>query len=91
MPVSPKELKIMTEAIDLIDNLGASAYSDSKGGGMLANSLERLVHAAARGAASGAAGGAVSSHSPEARMKRLNSIGKKKPASEQVIEMETEE
>lgn len=89
MPVTPKELKIMTEAIDLIDNMGANAYSDSKGGGMLANSLERLVHAAARGAASGASGmPSPEAHSPEARMKRLNSIGRKKAEKEIITELE---
>lgn len=92
---SPKELKILSEAVDTVEDLGARAYSDSKAAKGLGNSLERLVYAATAGAASGAAvADNIRSNSPTARLKRLNSIGKPKaeepkPApAETVVELD---
>jgi hypothetical protein len=79
MPIGPKEFKLIADGFDLIENMSAAAYSDSKKGGTLANSLEKLVYAATRGAASGAMEKA-NSHSPEARMKRMQAlVAKAKP------------
>ncbi len=86
----PKELKILVEAFQTVDSMSDVAYSDKKTGG-LANSLERLVYAATRGAAAGANDKKLPSHSPEARLKRLNSIGKKKEpeaVTETVVELD---
>lgn len=83
---SAKDLKVLTDAFQTVDSMSDMAYSDRKGGGgSLANSLERLVYAATKGAAAGAA--APGSHSPEARMKRLNAIGKKAPAQQEPIDV----
>lgn len=75
-----KELKILADAIDTVEDLGARAYSDSKAAKGLGNSLERLVYAATAGAAAGNAIGAlkVGANTAEARMRRLTSIGKAK-------------
>jgi hypothetical protein len=83
----PKELKIIVEAFSTVDAMAEAAYSDKKAGG-LANSLERLVYAATRGAAAGANDKKLPSHSPEARLKRLNSIGKKSAPTETVVELD---
>lgn len=86
---SPKDLKTLVEAVQTVDAMSNDAYSDAKKGGALANSLERLVYAATRGAAAGAGDSAKpGSNSPEARMKRLNSIGKKKAPEETVVELD---
>lgn len=79
LPISPKEFKILAEGIELVEGLSSQAYSDAKGGN-LANALEKLVFAAARGGAQGAANGAaLGSNSPETRLKRMKSlIGKAK-------------
>lgn len=85
----PKSLKIIVEAVQVVDSMANDAYSDAKKGGALANSLERLVYAATRGAAAGAGDSAKpGSNSPEARMKRLNSIGKKKAPEQEPIDID---
>lgn len=92
---SPKELKILSEAVDTVEDLGARAYSDSKAGKGGVSALERLVFAATAGATAGAssAGGGPKSHGPEARLRRLNQIGKAKPVetakpAETVVELD---
>lgn len=85
----PKELKIIIEAHQVVDSMAEAAYSDKKAGG-LANSLERLVYAATRGAAAGSGDARKyppGSNSPEARMKRLTSIGKKSPPEQPALEV----
>lgn len=73
---TPKDLKMLADAAALIEGMSNDAYSDKAKTGGLANSLERLVHAATRGAVEGAMKPGMN-HSPEARLRRLNSIGKK--------------
>ena len=91
---SPKELKILADAVDTVEDLGARAYSDAKAGKGGVSALERLVYAATAGASAGATAGAtVNNKGPEARLRRLNSIGKakheepKKPA-ETIVELD---
>lgn len=87
MPISPKDFKTLVEGIQVVEDMAAQAYSDSKNTGNLANSLERLVYAAAKGAASGAQ--TPGSHSPEARLNRMkNLIGKAKPVAQVAASME---
>lgn len=87
--ISPKEFKILAEGVELVESLSARAYSDAKGEGNLANALERLVHAAAKGAAQGAVQGG---HSPDARMRRLKDlVGKAKTVSPALVEAEVME
>lgn len=85
---SPKDLKTLVEAVQTVDAMSSDAYSDAKKGGALANSLERIVYAATRGAAAGVGDGKIDNRSPEARLKRLNSIGKKKAPEDTVVEMD---
>jgi hypothetical protein len=92
--ISPKEFKILAEGVELVENLSAQAYSDSKTGGNLANALERLVFSAAKGAAQGASTAGTSGNTPDNRMRRMRSlIGKAKPvtpAPEETEVMEVE-
>lgn len=87
----PKELKVIVEAVQAVDAMANDAYSDKKAGG-LANSLERLVYAATRGAAAGAGDAKkMDTHGPEARLRRLNDIGKKqapKAPAETVVDLD---
>lgn len=83
MPISPKEFKILAEGIELVEGLSSQAYSDAKGGN-LANALEKLVFAAAKGGAQGATKGVQSGGSPENRMRRMkNLIGKDKSVTQE--------
>lgn len=88
---SPSDLKRLADAAELIESMSSQAYSDAKGG-TLANSLERLVYAAAKGGAQGAKPG--DNKSPEARLRRMTSlIGKAKPvtpAGPEIIDVEPE-
>lgn len=92
---SPKDLKTLVEAVQTVDSMSDIAYSDKKAGG-LANSLERLVYAATRGAAAGSSDSksTPSGNSPGERLKRLNNIGKRTVPTpvatpkEQVIELD---
>lgn len=89
LPISPKEFKIIVEGFDVAESMAERAYSDSKNTGNLANALERLVHAAAKGAAQGAVQGG---HSPDARMRRLKDlVGKAKTVSPALVEAEVME
>lgn len=91
LPISPKEFKILAEGVELVENLSAQAYSDSKTGGNLANALERLVYAAAKGAAQGVTTG-TSGDTPDNRMRRMrNLIGKAKPVTPAPVETEVME
>lgn len=77
-PVTPKELKIMTESIEVIERMAEAAYSNSKQGN-LANALEKLVFAAAKGGAQGALPGYSGDH-PRNRLARMQKlIGRAKP------------
>lgn len=82
MPVDPKSLKILVDAADTINDMTARAYSDTKGtkGGGLANALERMVYAAARGGSAGAADAKPLSDR-ESRMAKLAAIGRAKPVT----------
>lgn len=90
---SPKELKILSEAVDTVEDLGARAYSDSKAGKGGVSALERLVFAATAGATAGANQQPVDARGPAARLLRLNQIGKAKPVetakpAETVVELD---
>ncbi len=86
-PIDAKELKTLIEGIQMIDDMSTRAYSASKNDGNLANALERLVFAAAKGGAQGAKPG--DNHSPEARLRRLKGlVGKAKPVEPEVAQME---
>jgi hypothetical protein len=76
-PVFSKDLKIIADAVEVVENLSERAYSDGKNGGPMGSAIERLVYAATKGAAAGAAK-PVGSNSPEARLKRLKQIGRAK-------------
>lgn len=73
---SPKDLKAIVDAVSIVEDMSAGAYSDSKKGGNLANSLERLAYAVTRGAVDGAAAPHGHNHSPKARLNRLIRIGR---------------
>lgn len=73
---SPKDLKAIVDAVSIVEDMSAGAYSDTKKGGNLANSLERLAYAVTRGAVDGAQNPAGLNHSPKARLNRLIRIGK---------------
>lgn len=81
---SPKELKILAEAVQAINDMMNTAYSKAEGGSM-ANALERLVYAAAKGGASGIQ--TKNTHdSADLRLKRLSAIGKAKVVEAEVLE-----
>lgn len=81
MPIGLKDFKVLAEGVQLVEDLSTQAYSDAKSGGNLANALERLVFAAAKGGAQGAKPG-TSGDMPENRMRRLAKlIGKAKPVT----------
>lgn len=89
LPVGPKELKILVESAETIERMADAAYSNTKQGN-LANALEKLVFAAAKGGAQGAGAG-TSGDMPQnrlARMKRL--IGKAKPVIQEAEIVEEE-
>jgi hypothetical protein len=84
--IDPKELKTLVEGVQMIDEMSDRAYSASKGDGNLANALERLVFAAAKGGAQGA--NHVGGNSPDARLRRLkNLVGKAKPVEIEPMEI----
>jgi hypothetical protein len=74
---SPKDLKAICDSVALVESMSEGAYSDKKGGGQLANSLERLAYAVTRGAIDGASAKHGQNHTPMARMNRMVRIGKK--------------
>lgn len=73
---SPKDLKAIVDAVAIVEDMAIMSYSDSKKGGNLANSLERLAYAVTRGAVEGAAQKTGDNHAPRARLNRLIRIGK---------------
>jgi hypothetical protein len=78
LPIGPKELKVLTESAEVIERMAEAAYSNSKQGNM-ANALEKLVFAAAKGAAAGSIPGSSGDH-PLNRMSRMQAlIGRAKP------------
>lgn len=88
IPISPKELKILTESAEVIERMAEAAYSNSKQG-TLANALEKLVFAAAKGGAQGALPRSSGDH-PQNRLTRMQQlIGKAKPVQEaEIVEEE---
>ncbi len=74
---SPKDLKAIVDAVAIVEEMSEGAYSDTKGGGVMANALERLAYAVTRGAVDGAAQkNGLDNHAPKARMNRLIRIGR---------------
>lgn len=68
---TPKELKVLTEAVSLVNDMSEAAYGDTKKGGNLANALERMAYGMTRGAVEA---GKAHSQSPEAKLNRLENM-----------------
>lgn len=72
---SARELKTLVDAVSMVEEMSATAYSDTKHTDGLGNAIERIVHAATRGAVSGVTNPA--SQSRENRLMRMLGIAKK--------------
>jgi hypothetical protein len=79
-----KSLKALVDAADVIEDLAARAYGDSKGS-KNGNMLERLVLAATKGAVQGAT--TPSSNSFEAKLAKLRQVGQQKPTKAGELEV----
>jgi hypothetical protein len=92
MVPGPKEMKAMVEAADVIEDLGARAYGDNKGG-KLGGLLEKLVYSATRGAAEGAGAGKGNAYEQKlARMKQVGRAAEKQAEAREagIIEVEAQ-
>lgn len=87
---SAKDLKCIVDAVAIVEDMAALAYSDNKKGGQLANSLERLAYAVTRGAVEGAAQKTGDNHAPRARLNRLIRIGKSAASKSEPIDVTPE-